>query len=278
MRLVATIFVFVLAMNVWATGQEGDVITIDGERWTLMGKPIDRDSVLYRRLKEVLPKDREINTANWDGYKAYWSIRDNRLCLDRIEVERYNEVGMLSHVEIIPEDDMRKVFGKYYQQQEIVATWVNGTIRVAKGNVLYYVHSGFIRNLEHEQILTVEQGKVTKREAYHNHVVVKDGFSFDNMMIDEFRRRFPLHTENYPELVGVKQLIITIGNVQLDEKGNLVDCNIKVTHRDGSIEGLAQEMKTLLKKIHPWKTLYINGEYVSTRYHESINFAYRLDS
>ena len=27
MRLVATIFVFVLAMNVWATGQEGDVIT-----------------------------------------------------------------------------------------------------------------------------------------------------------------------------------------------------------------------------------------------------------
>ena len=90
-----------------------------------MGKPIDRDSVLYRRLRFLPPHEYQPSRSD-HAFRVmeYWSIRDNRLCLDRIEVERYNEVGMLSHVEIIPEDDMRKVFGKYYQQQEIVATWV----------------------------------------------------------------------------------------------------------------------------------------------------------
>ena len=263
-----------------ATGQEGDVITIDGERWNLLGKPIDHDSVLYHRLLEVLPKDRSISTANWDGYRAYWSIRNDRLYLDRIEVEMYDKETKRLHTENLPEADMRKVFSKYYQQQQIVASWVNHDIRVAKGKTLYYVHSDYFRNLEYEQILTIKQGKVTLRKEYHNRVVVKEGFSLDNINQEEIRRRFPLHTQNYPELAGVGRLIISISKIQLDEKGNLLDCNVKVTHRNmkGSIEGLAQEMKTMLKQIQPWKTLYINGEYVSTIYHESITFAYDLDS
>ena len=280
MKVVVTICMFVLAISALATGQSGDVITIDGEQWSLLGKPIDWDSLLYHHLKDVLPKDRSINTANWDGYTAYWSIRNDRLYLDRVEVEMYNKETKQSYAENFSEADMRKVFGKYYQQQEIVASWVNHDIRVAKGNTLYYVHADYFRNLEYEQILTIEQGKFTKRQAYHNRVVVADGFSFDNMKNDDLRRRFPLHTQNYPELAGVGRLLISVSKIQLDEKGNLLDCNVKVTHRDmkGSIEGLAQEMKTLLKQVRPWKTLYINGEYVSTIYHESITFAYQLDT
>ncbi len=279
-RLFACAFLFVMALCASATGQEGDVIMIDGERWNLLGKPIDYDSVLYHHLLEVLPKDRSISTANWDGYRGYWSIKNNRLCLDHIEIELYDKETKHSHVENIPEADMRKVFGKYYQQKEIVATWFTAEIRAAKGNTLYYVHSEYIRNLEYEQLLTIKQGKITNRQEYHNRVVVKDGFSFDNKNREDLHRLFPLHTQNYPELAGVKRLIITIGNVQLDEKGNFVDCYVKVTHRGKlkeSIEGLEQEMKTLLKQIRPWKTLYINGEYVSDHYHDSIWFAYDLD-
>ena len=278
-RLFACAFLFVMALCASATGQEGDVIMIDGEWWNLLGKPIDSDSALYHRLKAVLPKDRSISTANWDGYRGYWNIKDNRLCLDHIEIELYDKDKKRSHVENIPEADIRRVFGKYYQQKEIVATWFTAEIRAAKGNTLYYVHSGYYRNLEYEQLLTIKQGKVTNRQTYHNRVVVKDGFSFDNINQEEIRRHFPLHTQNYPELAGVGRLIISVSKIQLDEKGNLLDCNVKVTHRDmkGSIEGLAQEMKTLLKQIRPWKTLYINGEYVSTIYHESITLPYVLD-
>ena len=268
-----------------ATGQEGDVITIDGERWNLLGKPIDHDSVLYHRLLEVLPKDRSISTANWDGYRAYWSIKNNRLCLERIEIELYDKDKKRSHAENIPEADLRKVFGKYYQQKEIVASWFTAEIRAAKGNTLYYVHSEYIRNLEYEQLLNIKQGKITKRQAYHNRVVLGYGFTFSDINdATDLKRRFPLHTQNYPELAGVKRILITIGNIRLDERGNLVDCDVRVTplgqtnKKKDNIEGLAQEMKTLLKKVFPWKTLYINGEYVSTLNHDSTSFAYDLDS
>ena len=268
-----------------ATGQEGDVIMINGERWNLLGKPIDHDSVLYHRLLEVLPKDRSISTANWDGYRAYWSIKNNRLCLERIEIELYDKDKKCSHAENIPEADLRKVFGKYYQQKEIVASWFTAEIRAAKGNTLYYVHSDYFRNLEYEQLLNIKQGKIIKRQAYHNRVVLGYGFTFSDINdATDLKRRFPLHTQNYPELAGVKRILITIGNIRLDERGNLVDCDVRVTplgqtnKKKDNIEGLAQEMKTLLKKVFPWKTLYINGEYVSTLNHDSTSFAYDLDS
>lgn len=284
-RLFACAFLFVMALYASATGQEGDVIMIDGERWNLLGKPIDHDSVLYHRLLEVLPKDRSINTANWDGYRGYWNIKDNRLCLDHIEIELYDKDKKRLHVENIPEADIRRVFGKYYQQKEIVATWFTAEIRAAKGNTLYYVHSGYYRNLEYEQLLTIKQGKVTNRQEYHNRVVLSYGFSLSDIKDEtEIKRLFPLHTQNYPELAGVKRISISIGNIRLDARGNLVDCDVRVTplgqtnKKKENIQGLAQEMKTLLKKIRPWKTLYINGEYVSTLNHDSITFAYDLDS
>lgn len=283
-RLFACAFLFVMALCASATGQEGDVIMIDGERWNLLGKPIDHDSVLYHRLLEVLPKDRSINTANWDGYRGYWNIKDNRLCLDHIEIERYDKDKKRSHVENIPAADIRKVFGKYYQQKEIVATWFTAEIRAAKGNTLYYVHSGYYRNLEYEQLLTIQKGKVTNRQTYHNRVVLSYGFSLSDIKDEaEIKRLFPLHTQNYPELAGVKRILITISNIRLDARGNLVDCDVRVTplgqtnKKKENIQGLAQEMKTLLKKIRPWKTLYINGEYVSTFNHDSTSFAYELE-
>ena len=63
LRLIACIGAFVIAMSAMATGQSGDIITIDEEQWGLLGKPIGRDSVLYHRLLEVLPKDRSWTTA-----------------------------------------------------------------------------------------------------------------------------------------------------------------------------------------------------------------------
>ena len=74
-RLIAGVLMFITAMGASATGQSGDMITIDGEQWNLLGKPIDWDSTLYKSLLKVLPEERSINTANWDGYTAYWSIR-----------------------------------------------------------------------------------------------------------------------------------------------------------------------------------------------------------
>lgn len=274
-KMIICIYILSVAMSVFATGQDGDVIMIDGEKWSLLAEPINHDSVLYRQLKAVLPQNNTFVTSNWDGYTAYWSIRNERLCLDSITVLLYNEDTRQYREECLPETDMQRVFANYRQGNDIVASWVNYDIRAAKGTKVYYVHSYFERNHEYEQILTVNEGKVTNRQAYHNRVVV-DGFSLKGMINDTRDRqgkmvqqivneKLPMHTENYPELADEKVIFFSVKDIRLDSLGNLVDCQVKATigrrtRRDS--ETLAQEMKELLKNVRPWKTLFINGEYL----------------
>lgn len=267
-KLFAVIYALTVAVGVFATGQDGDVIYIDGERWSLLIKPVEYDSILYFSLRAALPKERSWSTANWDGYTGYWSIRDERLCLDSITVEMYDQETKQSHEQRIAEADMHRLFKDYYTDGGIVATWLSKNIRAAKGKKIYYQHSGYERNHEHEQVLTVKNGKVTACQAYHNKVVT-EGFSLSDLKGQEdIKARFPLHLEAYPELEGVKRIIFSVQHVRLDASGNLLDCDVtaKVRFQDEkelrNIEGLAKEMKAMLKDIRPWKTLFINGEYV----------------
>ena len=46
-RLIAGVLMFITAMGASATGQSGDMITIDGEQWNL-----------YKSLLKVLPEER----------------------------------------------------------------------------------------------------------------------------------------------------------------------------------------------------------------------------
>ena len=78
-RVLLFIQYLILAITVNATGQDGDIIYIDGTRWELLGRPICVDSLLYHDLRAVLPSERSILTSNWDGFTGYWSITQNVL-------------------------------------------------------------------------------------------------------------------------------------------------------------------------------------------------------
>ena len=235
-----------------ATGQTGDIIYIDGARWVLLDRPVCSDSALYHGLKAVLPKNRPILSSNWDGFTAYWSIQQDQLYLDSI----YIVSG-----ERIPSDTALKVFKKYVERGRIVARWLTNEIRVAKGEMIYYQHEGFFRNYKEEQIISIKKGKVTRRKEFHNFVV--DGFSFDKINPKnkrELQEMFPLHIENYPELVDVKRIVFQIKRARVDAQGNLVECEVIVRKPDDNPR-LAAEMAELLKAYHPWKVSFINGEY-----------------
>ena len=75
--------------------------------------------------------------------------------------------------------------------------------------------------------------------------------------------------KSYPELEGPKRIIFNIRDMQLDSLGNLVDCHVRAfipghdRDKKPSLEGLENSFKQMLKAISPWKTIYLNGEYVS---------------
>lgn len=260
----------VFTIGSFATGQEGDVVYINGERWVLLGKPIDDNAALHKALLDFLPEDRITSTANWDGYTAYWSVRNHWLCLDSIKVEFMNWDTLEEYQECIPASDLRNVFKFYYKNQHIVATWFSRrSIRAGKGDVVYYEHTGYERNTEYELIMTVNKGKVDIQNTYHNRVAV-EGFSFSTLPIEkeEMRRLFPLQVDQYPELKDVNRIMFSFKILCVDSSGNLIDCEVTASvwnfeeKKMKDVESIARDMKKLLMDLRPWKTLYIHGQYI----------------
>ena len=282
-RFIACMFFLSLVVRIFATGQESDIIYISGERWQLLSKPIIANLTLYHHLKNALPKERSWSTANWDGYTAYWSVNDESLRLDSIIVVLFNKETKKNYTSCLSLAKMREVFKDYCKQNTIVATWFTGDIRAGKGRILYYEHTWFERNHEYEQVFTIKQGRVINQQTYHNRVVV-DGFSLATIRSQEdLKTKLPLNLKSYPELAEAKSVIFTVNEICLDSLGNLVDCNVKAfvwfsgEKKQKEVERLAKEMKEMLTIIHPWKTLFINGEYMPSD-KRGFTFRYILDS
>ena len=284
-RIVAFIYILTVVMGTSATPQMGDVIYINGEIWSLCGKPIEEDSILSKNLQAVLPEDRAILSCNWEGYTAYWSMHDENLCLDYITILRFDKATNQKHAVRVSADDMRCVFNDYYDKGNIVATWFNGTIRAAKGETLSCEFMEFGPYHEYEQVLTIEQGKVTDRQSYHNRLVMEGFSTADHYGTEKIKDKFPMHIEDYPELFE-KDIFFQVKDICLDSLGNLVDCKVTAIERpirdikgdniEGrNIEGLAQEMKSTLKSLRPWETFFINGKYVPAFSNIGFLFRYR---
>lgn len=247
----------ILAIAANATGQLGDIIYIDGICWELLAKPICIDSVLFHDLIAVLPPERSISTANWDGFTAYWSIKQNVLYLDSIRYEQYDSDTKVANR--MPSATLFRVFKKYVTEDHIVGSWLTGDIRVAKGKVIYYQHMAFERNYEEEQIISIDKGIVIGKKVYHNYTI--DGFSFEKVKgSKELRRLFPIHIEQYPELANAKRIVFRIEKARVNGQGILEECEVKVL-KPSDNQRLATEMEGLLKAYHPWKVSFIHGEF-----------------
>lgn len=261
-RLLLCAQLMILALTAYATGQDGDVIYINGERLVLLVRPIYLDSVLYHAVKDALPSDRPIVSSNWDGFTAYWSIYNDKLYLDSVRCEAYDPKVKAVVGESIPSKTLYRIFNRYSTGNRIVASWVSDKFRVAKGKVIYSQPTGFERNYEEETILDIDQGKVIGQKEYHN--FVKDGFTFDKLERnggqEMLRKILPLHIERYPELANVNRFVFKVKRARVDEKGNLVECDVQVVKPDVNPQ-LATEIAEALKAYHPWKVYYINGEY-----------------
>ena len=88
MKHILLCLIFVLQTSLlFATGLLCDYIYINGEKWFLMDKPLERDSTVYANLKKYLPEGRIMSTANWDGYTGHWIVIDGKIYLQKIDVD-----------------------------------------------------------------------------------------------------------------------------------------------------------------------------------------------
>lgn len=237
-----------------ATGQSGDVIYLDGESWNLLWEPINSNPTVYARLKAFLPERRDWSTANGDGYTAFWEIKNGYLCLKQIEIE------ILGSIQTYDTEALKKPFAPYYKKKEIRASWFSGEVRAGCGKHIRYVHDGFDRNFETEQILTIQNGKVIKAVTYHNYRVPGLKINEASKIIS---RRFPWW--KFPEYRG-KNIVCIICDTEMSKDGHFLDCYISkmyLLYSHKQIEedvSLIRAIKETLRSIYPWETIVANGK------------------
>ena len=181
------------------TGQECDIIVLDGEEWALLAAPLERlDSLTYHHLRDILGW-KSHSTGNWRGYVAYWSVSDGMLCLEK--VVKYDEDLIdngeeeLVYETVAVECDYGTICGileRYVKDGKVCASWLSDEMIAGKGGLVRYVHMGFNRDYEEEIVVSVAQGTVSLSQIYHNRSGL--GPQEDNRL-DAYLKAFP--TDGY---------------------------------------------------------------------------------
>ena len=251
----------------WATGQDGDIIHIDGVRMALLARPAADKAIDGKRLLAMLPEKRAKTTANWDGLVGCWSIKANKLVLDSMIVEKYTDKRGEYKTVRVGKEVINDIFAKYTTAGKVVATWFSGTVRAASGKTLLYEHSAFNRYSEHKIIIDVKNGEVVKMQQCDNSMLT-NGFTFKGTKYDDLWKTIDINPKKYADLNGCSRVSFKIEDMKFNKKGQLLSCKVTATPYTDKKKGtahraIAADMEKALKKIKPWKTFMINGDIVT---------------
>lgn len=259
--LIGLLFLFrFVSLN--ASAKSGDVILLDGEEWTLLGKPLESDSLMLADFLAFLPEQEIISTANWAGYTAHWEIYKEQLYLRKVEMDR-RKPGPQSEIQPVAIDGVEEHFAAYKTPNGICASWFSGELRLGRGGIVRYFHYGFDRNLEEECILTIFEGKVTSKKFYKNY---KEGTSMAKDGPAKIYSHFPW--DDFPELKK-ETFCLLVKNFQVADNGDFVDCQLYVECTEKTIKDpndpVVKAFKEVFRQLSPWKLHCLDGEYWTDR-------------
>jgi hypothetical protein len=129
-----------------------DKIVYEGREYGLAVLPLE---TYFTARPELRPRFSDFNSACMRGYVARWEVRGDRLFLAGMEMIRRTDATFAS---LFPGMETEGVF----------AGWVSGKLTCPYGNLVKYDHAGFARTLEHELILSVENGLVRSAKVKDN--------------------------------------------------------------------------------------------------------------
>ena len=134
--------------------QKADLIVVDGVQMELYSNPLEE---FWTRRHKKHPSFYEVDVCR-RGYIATWEIRENQLFLIDIDgiVEKQSFFGRKS-----VKCTLKMLFPKS-GKAGIKADWFSGKLRIPRGKMTQYEHSGYDSRFEKELILTIENGNLLK--------------------------------------------------------------------------------------------------------------------
>ena len=165
-------------------------------------------------------------------------------------------------------DTLRSVLGEYYTEHGIYAGWYSReNLIIGRGELVTYVHGGYLRNHVEELVVTIKNGRITHQEHWHNKKVM-EGWSLSEGGLTktgiQIRDSFPY--DQFPELDTVL-VIVHVSNVSLTPDGHFEDCDVIFTRGRGKQweedpnHPIVVALKETMRKMFPWEVLYLHGKY-----------------
>ena len=272
-RYACLLFLVLIPLMARATGQIADDVIIDGEKWELLGSPLSYNDSIYNRVDSLLPKheDRSWSTANWSGFYGCWEIVDSCLYLKKIVVNMWDEHKKERYALEFDADTLRSVLGEYYTEHGIYAGWFSQkNLIIGRGELVTYIHGGYLRNHKEELVVTIENGRITHQEHWYNKKVIEgwscseSGFSETGK---EIVKQFPL--AQFPELTR-DRIVVHLKNISLTSDGHFEDCDATFTWLSSKqrVEDpqhpIIVALKETMRKMFPWEVIYLHGKHTSS--------------
>ena len=264
------IFLVLFPLMARATGQAADRVVINGEEWRLLASPLHANDSIYNQIDKILPnaKDRSSSTGNWDGFVGYWEVVDSCLYLKKVVVDMWDEHEKESYELVFDADTLKAVLEEYYTEHGILAGWFNREkLIIGRGELVTYVHGGYLRNHEEELVVTIKDGRITHQEHWFNKKVM-EGWSVSEAKLSEAGREiintFPY--DQFPELDTVR-VIVHVSNVSLTPDGHFEDCDVIFTRGRGKQweedpnHPIIVALKETMRKMFPWEVVYLHGKH-----------------
>ena len=236
-----------------------------------MGSPLSYNDSIYKRVDAFLPKDRGGSTANWKGFVGCWEIVDSCLYLKSIVVDMWDEHKREHYELVFDTDTLRSVLDEYYTEHGFYAEWFSQKrLIIGRGELVTYIHGGYLRNHEEELVVTIENGRITHQGHWHNKKVM-EGWSLSEGGLTktgiQIRDSFPY--DQFPEM-GTKRIIVRVENISLTSDGHFEDCDASFfwKHDNGEKEWIEDPnhpiivaLKETMRKMYPWEVIYLHGKY-----------------
>ena len=217
-----------------------DSIIIDGKVHELYGYPLEKNTELAQKLREILPEKVTLDGKNGERtyttncnreYVATWEIVGNKLFLRKIEfeVELYGKSGSsttkFQWVELSKEK-LENVFAQYLTDDGIQAKWVNSLI-FTKTHINSDYKAGYHITTYEEVSININEGCIQEPLFITD---IKSLVSINHKYITEFTNRlskeFPW--DDFPHLKEERHIWIDASRLQITDDGTLVDCTIKI--------------------------------------------------
>ena len=161
MKHFTLLFILLSPALLFAAAQYPEKLRIDGKEEQLMATPLEDFWCPLHPRPESLS---QTSWACWRGYIGTWEIIDNKLCLLRIERHEIWPKGD-TFAEQVLEIPLQPLLGT---DGPVSADWFSGVLRVARGQVLTQVNTGYASVYEEDLFLIVDHGTITSRHLIKN--------------------------------------------------------------------------------------------------------------